>query len=237
MNIESEVIAMKKLSLFTCAVFLFLVSIAQAGAVLHLGSPPNSGAYLYGEEVRPIGDTSLGILENGNGNPTLNDPLLLIIGVVNQTNSTYSAPDISLSAGTGSTASYGGYFTSGEVYSFLGLTGGNASNNFGNWAAADLAVNGITATGFGIFVYELTGTDITGGAQVDVTFASDLALGTFAVAYGTSTSTNSKGKVTTRVFSTPFTESGLTHKVPEPSTLLLFGMGLLGLGFFGRNKV
>jgi len=222
---------MKKLSLFTCAVFLLLVSIAQAAGVLHLGSPPNSGAYLYGSEVRPISDTNLGILENGTGSPTLEDPLLLIIGVANQTDSTYSGPDITLSAGSGSDAIYMGNFisTSGEVYSFLGLTGGNNSNSFANWAAADLAVNGIYATGFGIFVYELNDTGITGGARVDVTFASDLALGTFAVAYGT----DARGKV----YSTAFTESGLTTQVPEPGTLLLFGMGLLGLGFFGRKKI
>ena len=229
---------MKKLSLFTCAVFLLLVSMAQAGAVLHLGSPPNSGTYLYGTEVRPIDDTSLGILENGNGNPTLDNPLLLIIGVVNQTDSTFTAPAISLSAGSGSLVGYEGNFTSaasGDVYSFIGLTGGNNSNTFGNWAAADLAVNGITATGFGIFEYALTGTGITGGSTVDVTFASDLALGTFAVAYGTAAG-NGNNQL---IFSTPFTESGLTHdghKVPEPSMLLLFGSGLLGLGLFGRKK-
>ena len=220
---------MKKLTLFTCAIFLLFVSIAQAGAVLHLGSPPNSGTYLYGSEVRPIGDASLGILENGSGQPALVDPLLLIIGVANQTDSTYVAPTISLSVGSGSLASYAGNFTSGEVYSFLGLTGGNNSNSFGNWAAADLAVNGINATGFGIFVYDLTGTGISGGNQVDVTFASDLLLGTFAVAYGQD--------LTGKAFSTPFTESGLTNKVPEPSTFLLFGIGLLGLGFFGRKNI
>lgn len=248
---------MKKLSLFTCAVFLFLVSIAQAGAVLHLGSPPNSGTYLYGSEVLPISDTNLGILENGSGQPTLVDPLLLIIGVANQTDSTYSAPIINLSTGTGilggssyfsgtwnATTGYAGNFTSaasGDVYSFIGLIpGGNNSNNFGNWAAADLYVNGITATGFGIFVYELTGTGITGGNQVDVTFASELDLGTFAVAYGQDAPQwvgGKKGHWQYTAFTTPFTESGLTNKVPEPSTLLLFGIGLLGLGFFGRKNI
>ena len=219
---------MKKLSLFICAIFLLLVSMAQAGAVLQLGSPPHTGTYLYGTEVRPIDDTSLGILENGNGNPTLNNTLLLIIGVAfNETNST-SAPVISsLSNGSVSRTASGGNFTSGEIYSFLGLTGGNNSNQFDKWAAADLAVNGITATGFGIYEYVLTGTGITGGAQVDVTFLSDLALGTFAVAYGT---------YGDKVFSTPFTESGLTHSVPEPGMLLLFGSGLLGLGLFGRKN-
>ena len=250
---------MKKLSLFTCAVFLLLVSIAQAGAVLHLGSPPNTGTYLYGSEVRPMDDTNLGILENGNGQPALVDPLLLIIGVPNETASTFSAPGITLTSGTGvlggssafsgtwdATTGYAGNFTAaatGDVYSFIGLLpGGNNSNLFGNWAAADLAVNGIIADGFGIFVYELTGTGITGGNIVDVTFASELNLGTFAVAYGQDApkwvgGNGKNGHWEYTAFSTPFTESGLTHQVPEPSTLLLFGMGLLGLGFFGRKKI
>ena len=85
------------------------------------------------------------------------------------------------------------------------------------------------AIGFGIFVHELTGTGITGGNQVDVTFASGLDLRTFAVA----NCQDRKGKY----FSTTFTEAGLTHNVPEPSTLLLFGNCLLGLGFFGIIKL
>jgi hypothetical protein len=131
------------------------------------------------------------------------------------------------------TTGYAGNFTSAsscDVYSFIGLKpSGNNSNNFVNWAAADLAVNGITATGFGIFVYERTGTGISGGNQVDVSLASELDLGTFVVAYAQ----DLKGKS----YSTPFTESGLTSQASESSTLLLFGIGLLGVGFYNKNKI
>ena len=133
---------------------------------------------------------------------------------------------------------YAGNFTSSstanDVYQFIGLIPyGNASNNFANWSAADLAVNGITANGFGIFVYSLYNTQITGGATVNVTFASAINTGTFAVAYGQYGSGNHL-----KSFTTPFTEAGLTtNKVPEPGTLLLFGSGILGLGFFGRKRL
>jgi hypothetical protein len=219
-------------------------------AVLHIGNPPNSGTYLYGNEVQPISNTSLGILNNGNGQPTLNSPLLLILGVANQTSSTFVAPSITLSSGTGVvgganvyggtwgvSTGYAGYFTAAspanDVYQFIGLNPyGNASNNFGNWAAADLAVNGIQATGFGIFVYSLQNTGITGGTTVDVTFSNPIPNGTFAVAYGQALKGNN-----IMSWTTPFTESGLTKQVPEPGALLLLGSGILGLGLFGRKKL
>jgi hypothetical protein len=236
---------MKRLIVLTVTVLLFLASVAQvhAGAVLHIGSPPNAGTYLYSGEVEPISNTSLGILENGNGQPTLVDPaLLLILGVPNKTDANFTAPGITLSVGTGvvggtnvfsgtwdTTTGYAGNFQSGDVYDFISFDpSGNNSNLFGKWQDADWAVNGINATGFGIFVYSLTGTSITGGSTVDVTFATALDNGTFAVAYGQDDKEQS--------FTTPFTEAGLTHKVPEPGTLLLLGCGILGLGLFGRKK-
>jgi hypothetical protein len=242
---------MKKITVLASLFLLLLAAAAHAGAVLHLGSPPNTGTYLYanGTEVRPISSTDLGILENGNGQPPLIDPLLLIIGVPNVTSANFTAPAISLTTGSGtlggtssfsgawnSTTGYAGNFTSAagnnDVYSFIGLVpGGNNSNIFGNWAGADLFVNGITANGFGIFVYELLNTGITGGNTVDVTFLSNLNVGTFAVAYGQSI--DKHGKIT--AFTTPFTEAGLTQNVPEPAAFMLFGVGLVSVWFMRRR--
>lgn len=214
-------------------------------AVLHIGDPPHSGTYLYGDEVQPISNTHLGILENGSGQPTLLDPaLLLILGVPNKTDSAFTAPSITLSSGTGAaggtnlfsgswntSTGYAGAFTFDDVYDFIGFSpSGNASNLFSNWQAADWAVNGIDVDFFGIFVYTLTGTGITGGTTIDVDFGSALDNGTFVVAYGQDANGHS--------YTTPFTESGLTTRqpVPEPGTLVLLGAGFLGLAIYGKRR-
>lgn len=61
-----------------------------------------------------------------------------------------------------------------------------ASESSTNWSNADLAVNHINATQFGIGVYSLTDTDMTGNGSITINFASPLPLGGFAVAYGCS---------------------------------------------------
>lgn len=242
---------MRKALIMAVVTLMFNFSAAQATlldpAVMDIGNPPQTGTYLFGSEVRPIPSTQLGILENGSGQPTLVDPLLLILGVPNST--TFTLPTITLSAGTGTvggTNAFGGTWntttgfagsltsTNSDVYGVIGLNANN-SNSFVNWAAADLAANGITATNFGIYVYTLTGTGITGGSTVNVTFGSPLANGIFAIAYGQDTLVNpNMGDI----FSTPFTESGLTTgpPVPEPGTILLLGAGFLGLAVYGKRR-
>src|SRR5690242_15295618 len=169
------------------AVALFMAWSAQsayAGAVMHI----NDGtAYLFSNEVHPISSPTVTILENGNGQPTLANPLLLIVGVPNTT--AFAAPTLTLSAGTadlggptgsafgasynavtGRAANNAGLFNSGEVYSFIGLTGGDNSNNFGNWSSADLAVNNLSVSGFGIYLYELSNTGMSGNHSISATF-------------------------------------------------------------------
>lgn len=235
---------------------------AKAGAildpeVLFLGdsscaAPP--GCPVYGTEVNGIGASSLTIIENGSGQPTLANPLLLIVGIPNTTGA-LSLPGITLSAGTGvaggpdvypttttkwDSNGYAGDYTAGfkgSVYDFVGLQdSASASESFTNWSAAELAANGITASRFGIGVYSLTGTGITGDGSVTVDFASALPLGTFAVAYGcsavdpTSTACSPGGNV----FGTPFTQSAMVtnggevppESIPDPGSLVLLATSL-----------
>ncbi len=232
--------------------------------VLFIGSsscaaPP--GCPVFGTEVNGLGAKSLTITENGKGQPLLGNPLLLILGIPN-VNGSFSLPSATPSTGTATAGGanvyasnttkwnangYAGFYTGAftppkgtpnSVYSFIGLVNaGGGSESFTNWSAAELAVNGITANGFGIFVFELFNTGLTGGGTVTVDFSSPLPLGTFAVAYGCS-GTGANGKCPGKnTFTTPFTQSGLvTQVVPEPASLFLFGSGMLALGALRRRQ-
>jgi len=226
---------MNNILLTTLLALLILAPTAQAGSTLFLGDPPSpslgeGGTYLYGDEVVPIPNDFLQVMLNGQGQPTLDSPLYLILGIPNETS--FSTPISDLSNGTATGPTYATNLDSGEevyeeVYSALGIgAGSNNSNSFTNWSAAESSVNGIDADFFGLFVYQLYDTGITGGSTIDVYFSSDIPDGTFVVAYGTSDR---------KTYSTPFTESGLTRKVPEPGMLMLLGTGLLSLGIFGRK--
>ena len=209
----------------------------------------NGGACVVNNEANPLSPTTLSIFENGNGQPALVGPVLLIVGIPNATSGAPTGVTLSMGTGTlggadkyGGTWSpstgFGGSFQSSstqDVYRFLGMVQGNGSENFTNWSGADAAV-GPSATSFGIFVYELTGTGLTGGGSVGVTFSSPLPLGSVVVAYGCSVTLtgNSQCNAPENPYGTPFTEAGVV--VPEPASLALFGSGVIALALAVRRR-
>ncbi len=131
---------------------------------------------------------------------------------------------------TGANGFFGNMTAGQEVYSFLSLGQPvNNSNSFTNWSGADLSINGITATNFGIYVFALSGpsgANLGPRGLVNMLFSSGVPVGTFVVAYGQDGSGRS--------FGVPFTEAGLT--TPEPGSMVLFGTGLLILGGAIRRR-
>jgi hypothetical protein len=110
----------------------------------------------------------------------------------------------------------------------------NNSNNWDNLTGALSANTGITANGFGIYVFSIFGS-LGAKGLINIQFGDPLPGGTFVLGYA-QTSTTKKNDTVMKIFSTPFTESGLT--VPEPGTLalMLFGSGLVGAAGVLRRR-
>jgi hypothetical protein len=135
----------------------------------------------------------------------------------------------------GLTGTFEGLDTTTDIYSFLGSPYStlNNSNNLPNLEGADSAHDGITATGYGVYLFNLgEGLSASGFDAVD---GVDIPTGTFAVAAGY----DQQGKLD----GTPFTEAGLTTgpggpvTTPEPGGLVLLGIGLLSVGGILRRRV
>ncbi|MHB8652821.1 MAG: hypothetical protein ACYDA9_02980 [Terriglobia bacterium] len=198
-----------------------------------------------------VGLNKLDIWDVGSGGPYAN-PLLLIIGIRNDSSGGTGAPTtIGVSTNLSSTAvgqlggtdAYGGDWaqsganagyaglwsnsSGNDVYTFVKLdlgTSGNSqadkSNNWTNWSGApgDAGV-----TGFGIYVYELNNTGLSGGNGVNITFGSNLPTGTLAIAFACTDSSCSNNP---NPYDTAFTEAG-DVTVPEPALRVMLGMSLI----------
>jgi len=192
-------------------------------AVLALASAPAQADTLHGfcvsvtcsdnGAVTPVSTGTFTFGFNVDPGPQTGTDTLVVLTLANVGSS--------INLGAGSATLLGTQWTSGQLDSFLGISA-QPTNPFDNYSGLDGGAGAF-------FVYELNlGTQTVNSDGSGPLFsATNLPIGTFILDF-----LDTGGKF---VIGTP--NSAALQVVPEPSTIVLLGSGLLGLVGLARRKV
>jgi hypothetical protein len=220
-------------------------------AVVHIGTGFGTAcATGCGGDPNVISGDTFSVYLNPSGAPALSNPFIVIIGVPDYGSGT-TAPTLGTvtfydeNSGSGTvitgsligTAQNGGdgELNNGDANAYEEAkynTTTNNSNSWVNWSPLDPGV-----VEFDLYAFRLN-QSIDGHDLIDVQLSSFTA-GSFVIGYGCDgiagdALNGACDGGSNNTYTTPFTEAG--HLVPEPTTQVLLGFALLGLGTLARRR-